>query len=142
MDQKWLGGLALVGGLIVLMKSTLAAKSPSLQAFAQAIAGAEGFGTPGAIPTVRNNPGDLTDSTGAIQTFASADAGWQALYNQLDLVASGGSAYYTPAMTIAEFASIYTATEVSAWTANVVAFLQAQGYADASADSSISEWLS
>jgi hypothetical protein len=66
---------------------------------AQLIAKQEGFGVPGAIPTVRNNPGDLRHSNhsshegegsndiGIIDTVAD---GWADLERQLQLYASRG----------------------------------------------------
>lgn len=66
---------------------------------ARLISQEEGFGIPGAIPTVRNNPGDLRHSThsshdgessndiGVIDTVAD---GWADLERQLDLFAKRG----------------------------------------------------
>lgn len=66
---------------------------------AEAIAKFEGFGKPGTIPTVRNNPGDLRhaphlshdglhpDDIGIAQTVAD---GWADLERQLRLYASRG----------------------------------------------------
>lgn len=127
----WAIVLAFLGGLYILIRSSVSAKTPGVQAFAQAIAGAEGYGVPNAIPTVRNNPGDIKDpSTGQIRTFATADEGWTELYRELDLILPGTAARYgyTADMTIAEFAANWTATEVDAWTNNVVALLNQQGY--------------
>lgn len=75
--------------------------SDKVKTIAQAIAHAEGFGVNNAIPTRAHNPGDLKMGdigNGAINgktVFASDVDGWNALYKQIDLMVSGGSAYYT-----------------------------------------------
>ena len=102
-------------------------RAPSFYALAEAIAAAEGFGVAGAIPTVRNNPGDLKLDGQTITTFPTAAAGWDALYHQLDLIRDGGSRFYTPSTTLGAFASRWTATEQSAWLGNVVRGLQGAG---------------
>lgn len=89
--------------------------SEAIKRVARAIASAEGFGVPGAIPTVANNPGDLVipgwsptigDSTGmggpGIAVFDSVDYGWSRLYRQLALILQGGSAHYNLDMSIAD----------------------------------------
>jgi hypothetical protein len=105
-------------------------RSGSFFAFANAIASAEGFGVPGAIPTVRNNPGDLKlpSSGGAITTFATPADGWEALYKQLDLIRSGSSSFYDPDMSVAQVAGVWTATQQSEWLTNVLASMARQGY--------------
>jgi hypothetical protein len=109
---------------------TARARSGSFYAFANAIAFAEGFGVPGAIPTVRNNPGDLKlpADGGAITTFATPADGWEALYKQLDLIRTGASRYYQPTMTIDQVARVWTATEQSIWRNNVLTSMSRQGY--------------
>lgn len=66
---------------------------------AQCIARMEGFGIPGAVPTVKNNPGDLRHSPQAshegegpddIGIMNSPAAGWQDLERQLNLFATRG----------------------------------------------------
>jgi hypothetical protein len=76
---------------------------------ARAIAAAEGYGIPGAIPTVAKNPGDLvlpgwapTLGNAGIAVFDSADLGWSKLYRQLSIILSGGSSNYFPDTTIEE----------------------------------------
>lgn len=63
------------------------------------IAQQEGFGVPGAIPTVRNNPGDLrhsphsahpADDPNGIGTIDTVEHGWEDLERQLKLNASRG----------------------------------------------------
>lgn len=82
----------------------------NVQRFAEAIAKAEGFGKPGAIPTLRNNPGNLKmpKDGGQITTFATAEEGWEALRKQIRLIASGDSRFYNLNMTLVEMAQIWT----------------------------------
>ena len=133
------GAIALV---ILLERKKMAGRSNGLIAFAQAIAHAEGFGVPGAIPTVRNNPGDLKmpSTFPEITTYPTPEDGWQALYGQLDYINSGRSPYYSASMTIAEMGRVWTATEQNYWTANVVASLRSQGF-DVNENSIIGEIL-
>ena len=155
--DRWIGAAAVViVGVWVLIKAQYphtdnadaggadptVGTTDGLRALAAAIATAEGFGLPGALPTRANNPGDLMrgnvglGTIGGITVFRSVADGWAALHAQLRAIAQGTSAYYTPTMTIAELAARYTATEVDAWTSNVVAALRAKGY-DVDADTPI-----
>ena len=100
--------------------------SPSIEKLAQAIAKAEGFGVPDAIPTKAHNPGDLImpgwtgESLGeGISVFESDEVGWNHLYHQLVLIAINGSHVYTLDMTIEQMASKWTATQQEAWAQNV-----------------------
>jgi hypothetical protein len=86
----------------------------NVQRFAEAIAKAEGFGVPGKIPTVRNNPGNLKipgRPTGGVNpditTFATPEEGWEALRKQIRLIASGDSRFYNVNMTLLEMAQIW-----------------------------------
>lgn len=92
----WLSQKAEEGAVPV----TANAPSDAVVLVAQGIAKAEGFGIAGAIPTTHNNPGDITDSSGAKIQYATPDEGWAALYNkiQFDFV-SGLSHIYSPNMT-------------------------------------------
>lgn len=137
-----LGAIAVAIALIMTKGTTVRARSGSFYAFANAIAHAEGFGVAGAIPTVRNNPGDLKlpSTFPNITTFATAADGWEALYRQLDFIRNG-SDYYQPTMTIAEVARVWTATEQSAWASNVIASMRSQGY-DVNGDTVIGDVLS
>jgi hypothetical protein len=122
-------------GALVLVKS---ASVPSgVQALAQAIALAEGWGLSNDIGTARNNPGNLTDGTGQIRTFDTVDQGWSALYELLQRITAGSSTYYSPAMTIEQMASVYTSTESSSWAGNVAYGLQQQGYATVTTQTTI-----
>jgi len=99
---------------------------------AQAIAGAEGFGVAGAIPTLANNPGDLTaiSSTSAyvgdtgqrmgsanIIVFDTVQDGWNALYQYVESML-GGNEIYSPSMTLAQAGSIYSGGSAT-WVQNV-----------------------
>jgi hypothetical protein len=110
-----------------------------------AIASAEGFGQPNAIPTDANNPGDLTKSLGfsttgetlggaKIVVFSSEDDGWGALDRQLTLIQNGTSLHKLTDSILA-FAQSYTATEQEAWANNVAASL------GTSPDSLLSDYL-
>jgi hypothetical protein len=66
---------------------------------AEAIAFAEGFGKPGSVPTLANNPGDLKagdvghgTTSGGITVFGSPSEGWAALLGQVDKMTGGGVA--------------------------------------------------
>lgn len=96
-----------------------------LKNFARAIASAEGFGVPGAIPTIANNPGDLKlggDTINGISVFATADEGWSKLYRQIALIVSGSSNYYNLDMSIAEMGRIYAGGDEN-WATNVARYL-------------------
>ena len=155
--DRWIGAAAVVVvGVWVLTKAQYphtdnpdaggadptVGTTDGLRAFAAAIATAEGFGLPGALPTRANNPGDLMlgdigfGTIGGITVFRSAADGWAALHTQLRKIAAGTSAIYDPTMTFAEMAARYTATQIDSWTSNVVAGLRAKGY-DVDADTPI-----
>lgn len=93
-----------------------------LETLAKAIGFAEGFGIAGSKPTRNHNQGDLTDGSGNIRSFDTDDAGHQALIAQLQLIASGKSRAYgkNPDITLEELSKTYTATDQSAWLANVI----------------------
>lgn len=105
-----------------------------IQDFARAIARAEGFYVPGSIPMRAHNPGNLKTPTWTapgelegntlgegIAVFESEDAGWNALYRQLNLIVQGRSNVYNLDMSINEMAARYTGTpaEARAWANNV-----------------------
>lgn len=96
---------------------------------AVAIAQAEGYGQPGAIPTTANNPGDLAlgdigyGTTGnGITIFPTADAGATALVNQVNKMLDGTSSVYSQDQTLSQVGSIYSGGD-SNWAANVSASL-------------------
>jgi hypothetical protein len=110
----------LIGGIAAV--AYYLSPTRKIKRIAEAIAFAEGYGKPGAIPTVRNNPGDLKDSNGIIIQFPTAEEGWNALYRQVLLMLTGESRYYKPTMTIAEIARIYTGEDSYMNWANNVAY--------------------
>lgn len=121
-DERVIFALTIVaiGVWIVMKKPVPTTATEKVAAFARGIARAEGFGTPGAIPTVRHNPGDIKVN-GIIATFASDDEGWAALYRQLNLIVSGESHVYTLADTIGQMAFKWTGNDnPTAW-ASIVA---------------------
>jgi hypothetical protein len=90
-----------------------------IKRIAHAFAVAEGYYTPGTVPNRYNNPGDLKlgdKGSGVYQgktIFASAEAGWNALYKQVALMVTGLSHYYKPSMTLREVAKIYTGEDAA-----------------------------
>jgi hypothetical protein len=103
-----------IGAFYLLTKN--AQFDPKIQAIAKAIAKAEGFGIPGAIPTVSHNPGNLKlgdtgNGTNQGKTIFPDDAtGWQALYHQVGLMISGQSDYYGPGDTWRDIAGTWVGT--------------------------------
>lgn len=79
-----------------------------VERIARAISIAEGYGLAGAIPTVRNNPGNIRSAAGPIATYETIEAGWNALHRQVRLMLAGTSSFYSPSMTISEIARVYT----------------------------------
>jgi hypothetical protein len=102
--------------------------------FAQAIAKAEGFGLADAIPTIANNPGDLTGKdAGSFPTMGTANMegvikfmnlqdGWTALYVKVSRMLAGGSKVYTPNLTLAQVGMLYSGGDKN-WATNVAAEL-------------------
>lgn len=101
---------------------------------AQAIAKAEGFGIPGAIPTLANNPGDLTaGDAGSFPTlgtmneegvihFANLADGWTRLYVKVTRMLGGQSAVYPLTMTLEQVGLKYSGGDPN-WATNVAAAL-------------------
>jgi len=110
--------------------------SKVIKDLAQAIAHAEGFGVPGAVPTRAHNPGDLKipnwkgPITGNenISVFSDDETGWERLYHQLDLIVTKKSHVYNLKMTFIDFANKWTTTEQSFWLDNVMLKLRNLGY--------------
>jgi hypothetical protein len=101
--------------------------------FAKAVSVAEGFGRPGKIPTIANNPCDLelgdagsfrTDGTlgEGIAKFVELSDGWQAAYHKFNRILSGRSAVYPLTMTLAAMGLKYSDGDVN-WAKNVGAEL-------------------
>lgn len=107
------------------MATTLS--TAQVQQLAQAIERAEDGASNGS-----NNPGSLKlgdvghgyfNSEGVTQ-FGSLQDGWTALYNQIDLIFAGGSAYYTPSTTIAQMGATWAgAARGATWAATVAGAL-------------------
>jgi hypothetical protein len=99
----------------------------AINAFATAIAYAEGFYVNGSRPQRNNNPGDLTLDTigkgigkdGPFIIYATPDDGWEALKRQVSLILTNTSNVYNTNMTIQDMANRYTTTEQEAWALNV-----------------------
>lgn len=102
-----------------------------IDAFAEAIAFAEGFYVYGSRPARNNNPGNLTvdligksvGTDGRFVIYATAADGWEALKKQIAMALDGRSKIYDASMSIADFASRYTTTEHEIWARNVAAKL-------------------
>lgn len=100
---------------------------------ADAIAKAEGFGLPGAIPTLAHNPGDLVlgdigfGTLGAEKiTVCANDAdGRNRLIHQVTIMLSGISSVYSTGDTIEDVASKWTRSDPFAWARNVASYLRA-----------------
>ena len=100
-------------------------------AFADAIAYAEGFYVFGSRAARNNNPGNLTVDTigravrydGPFVVYGTVTDGWNALKRQIERMLDGTSAFYSPEMTIRQIADVYTATDKAAWAANVASRL-------------------
>jgi hypothetical protein len=105
-----------------------------VQALAQAIATAEGFGVAGAVPTRANNPGDMVfgyqgygvANSEGVTIYPDLATGWGALYYELNLIFTGRSSVYSLSMTFAQFANKWTGGDnYGAWAANVVSAIGA-----------------
>lgn len=98
-----------------------------INAFAVAIAFAEGFYVNGSRSQRNHNPGDLTIDTiglavgrdGPFVVYANDNDGWMALREQVRKIVTNTSSIYNSNMTIADIAEKYTTTEQSAWALNV-----------------------
>lgn len=101
----------------------------SITPLMQAIAQAEGFNVAGSIPQRANNPGDLevgdigygTLGQG-ITVFGSVDDGWAALANQINMIVTGQSSYYSPTESLAQVGATYSGGDPN-WANNVSSIL-------------------
>lgn len=105
-------------GVLYMAFSRKVTATDRVKRVAQAIAVAEGYAFPGApqtsptnIPNSRNNPGNIRDMQRPpdypVKTFATPEAGWDALYKQVAGMLAGSSLY--PAnWTIEQVAQRYT----------------------------------
>lgn len=99
-----------------------------IQALMVAIASAEGFGTPGVVPTTHHNPGDLgPGDTGYPGDFHSGSfvsqlpddqTGWNFLHRKISRIVNGTSSAYSLDMTFTEMAQKY-AGDWNNWVNNV-----------------------
>lgn len=116
-----------IGAVLLATSKTLGpVTTEQVKRIAFAISKAEGYGVPGAIPTVRNNPGNIRSLKPPydIATYPSVEAGWAALYRQITLMLAGTSAMYKPTMTLAEVARVYTGeARYMDWARNVAYYL-------------------
>jgi hypothetical protein len=95
-----------------------------------AIATAEGYQNgAGVIPYDYNNPGDITDGsstygsgTNGITTFPTAEVGWQALYNKLQNIISGGSSTYPSDWSWTQVGNLWAGGDAN-WATNVAQYL-------------------
>lgn len=106
---------------VVAHGQVLSMDEQKLDAFAHAIARAEGFGVRNTIPTRCHNPGDIRSSRSGHHyagqvglskrgyvIFKNDAAGFAALKDQLRLILSGQSKHYNADMTIAHVAKVYS----------------------------------
>lgn len=117
--------LTMGGILLALSKNTSVTADSRVMRMAQAIARAEGYGVPNAIPTLRNNPGNIrsTSPPYEIRTYATPDEGWAALYRQVARMLAGSS-LYPATWTIEQVAQRYTGEAAYMnWARNVARFL-------------------
>ena len=128
------------GGVIPMNVAPL---NPSIAQLAQAIATAEGFGLPGAVPTRAHNPGDLVlgdkglgvANSAGVTIFPNDAAGWSALYFELNLIFTGQSSSFDTSMTFAQFAQKWTGGDnFNAWASNVTSTV------GASAGTTLADW--
>lgn len=98
--------------------------SHRVDALAQAIGRAEGFGLRGAKPTRLHNPGDLRQY-GVYRHFRTDAEGWAALRAQVVRVLAGESRQYRLDMTIAQMGRRYAGSPL--WAANVAKYLRVPG---------------
>jgi hypothetical protein len=145
MDGK-LAGTLIFAGITAFVASAIKAKAgvktdasaglltnptPAIRRFAEAIARAEGFYVAGSVPQRANNPGALIlpnwqgprlGKEGQA-VFASAEEGWQRLWYQLQLIATGKSSIYLLNDTIATMARKWAPGGAENWARNVSRFL-------------------
>jgi hypothetical protein len=119
------GGAALTGTI----PGTDGSLPDIVMQFATAIATAEGWFVSGSKAQRNNNPGNLTNPSGGFMQYATVMDGWNALYAQVELMFSGGSAHYNPSMTIQQVANAYAPdspanpNQAENWANNVATFL-------------------
>jgi hypothetical protein len=127
--------------------------SSKIKLFWAAIGSAEGYGIPGAIPTVTNNRGDLSkgdfgDTGQYIQAgdgeqvivFPDISTGDAAGYTKLQNIVNGKSQVYNLSMSIQDMGTRW-AGNAQVWSANVAAYLRQNGYPNVTPQTKLSEVL-
>ena len=108
--------LSKIVGMFLVGTLHAAVPSPRVVQFAHAIAQAEGYNLRGSIPQRCNNPGDLKGTKFAGQVgvckggharFRTENAGWTALYRQIEKIQDGTSTKYTNRATFRQVAKTY-----------------------------------
>jgi hypothetical protein len=102
-------GVSLIIFMVRRSNYTIRYTHPKVQAIAKAIATAEGYYVPNSLPRRLNNPGALKDPiSGQFRRFDTPEAGWNALYAQVERILNNKSMYYNSNMTIRQIAQIWT----------------------------------
>ena len=119
--------LLLIAGAFVLLAiaggGALMSGYPSyVTRLSEAIATAEGYFVSGSQPNRKNNPGDI-ETGGIVNTYATTEAGWDALYRQVSMMFDGSSSHYNPGMTIEQIGYVYSPDGAENWIANVTGYL-------------------
>lgn len=118
--MKTLMAFMILTGAVMAQDFVPAYSNARVEKLALAIGRAEGFGVPGAKPTINRNPGDLK-SNGEYKVFRSNKAGWAALHAQLVRIIEGRSQVYTLDTTIAQMGQRYAGGQQ--WAKNVAKVL-------------------
>lgn len=113
--------LSLIGAALGQSVIVPTYSSTRVQNLARAIAGAEGYGVKGALPTRKKNPGDLKKD-GVYRIFRTEQDGFAALQAQLVRIIEGRSKAYNLDMTITRMGARYAGAAV--WSRNVAKALQ------------------
>lgn len=117
-------------GVLYMALSRKVTATDRVRRIAEAIAVAEGFAFPGApqtsptnIPNSRRNPGNIRDMAlppnYPVKTFPTVEAGWDALYSQVERMLAGSSLYPSD-WTIKQVAARYTGEAAYMNWANIV----------------------
>jgi hypothetical protein len=104
--EKMTRWMLILGSLVVL--AVYKSGGDRVHRVALAISVAEGYGVPNAIPTVRNNPGNIRSASGPIAYYPTIEAGWEALYKQVRGMLDGTSRYYPAHFNLEQVAKVYT----------------------------------
>jgi hypothetical protein len=158
----WLGILLLIGAYVYFKgksvdflpgdaqsgAAAMTVDENKVTALANAIADAEGFGVPGAIPTVNHNPGDITDGKGNKLVYASDADGMAALSSIVRGWLTGVSRLYSLDDSFQEVGRKYVNgpnagvdANSMAWASNVVAWLNRNAGVSLSPASTLRDFL-